>query len=227
MWWLDDGFVDRLTEWDHTIIFRAQVLFHSCQYGAMLLYYAGLAGPTRFPASISLTVSRGPPKYAFLPVWISGWALMLTVFGRSGNGWSRLFGYQMIVTGLITMFGNVPNQGRFLDRVHFIGSGAYMLDHLVLFQLLRAKASYQLAFCASFCLMTASFVAKNRACRDCGIVPHVDLPVQKRNEVLERAPPAKRRLLWWTELGFMFFENAIFTIFISSMRSGLPKQLST
>merc|ERR1712217_548584 len=130
-------------------------------------------------------------------------------------------GYQMVLTGLICMFGNIPNQGRFLDRVHFFSSGLYMLDHILPFQLLRVRISYQVAFCASFCFMSVMFVLKDRAYHACGLPPHVDLPVPKRNEIIEKAPFALRRQLWWTELGFMVFENRIFTIFVSSMCSGL------
>jgi hypothetical protein len=49
---------------------RARALFHLCSALPCALYYLGASErPTKFPATISFTIRKGPPRWAHHAVW--------------------------------------------------------------------------------------------------------------------------------------------------------------
>mmetsp|Transcript_4389 Transcript_4389/g.8872 ORF Transcript_4389/g.8872 Transcript_4389/m.8872 type:complete len:232 (+) Transcript_4389:57-752(+) len=226
--WTGESLRARLTHDDLSIIGEVQAMFHTCQYLGVLLYYLGAAErPRKFPASISYTLSKGPPKYAFLAIWLPAWMRMLKLVHRIGHLYGTVFMGQMVATGVLTMFVyNEPGQGRLSDFVHFWGAGAYMLDHVALLWLLNTKREYCWSFFGSFGIMSAALYWKKRIHRRCGLGNEGETPLEKWREQLAALAPGVRRQLWWSELLFMVFENSLFTAFVSGMRSGLPKLMA-
>uniref|UniRef100_A0A7S1Q1K5 Uncharacterized protein n=1 Tax=Alexandrium catenella TaxID=2925 RepID=A0A7S1Q1K5_ALECA len=223
--WRGEKFRSLLTHDDLSVIGEVQAMFHACQYLGVLLYYLGAAErPRKFPASISYTLSKGLPKYTFMSIWLAAWMRMLRLMLGTGHVYATVFTGQMVATGVLTMFVyNEPEQGRFSDLVHFFGTGAYMVDHVVLLWLLNTRRAYCWSFFGSFGLMSLALYWKKRICRRCALGPESETPREKWQEQLAAMAPGLRRQLWLAELTFMVFENSLFTTFVSGMGSGLPE----
>eukprot|EP00411_Alexandrium_monilatum_P092558 CAMPEP_0175766430 /NCGR_PEP_ID=MMETSP0097-20121207/69367_1 /TAXON_ID=311494 /ORGANISM="Alexandrium monilatum, Strain CCMP3105" /LENGTH=120 /DNA_ID=CAMNT_0017076427 /DNA_START=97 /DNA_END=456 /DNA_ORIENTATION=- len=116
---------------------------------------------------------------------------------------------------------NEPGQGRIPDLVHFLGAGAYMLDHVAAMRIMNTKREYVLTFSASFGLMCLALWWKKQIRRRSGMGLESETPQEKLQEQLAAMVPGWRKRLWWSELLFMVFENCLFTAFVLGMRSGL------
>jgi hypothetical protein len=218
-------FRNALTAQDLAAIRLARNWFHASQYLPCLLYYAGASdAQPRFPATISHTIRKGIPKLAHHVSWLIGWWIWYGVLQRRGSASVRLFAQQMFATGIVTTFICGVGQGKISNRVHFVGAGFYMLDHIVLLSLLDTARSYQVGFYASFMLMVGAIKRSKALELDIGLGSEdADLwDEEQRSRQLAKAPAPLRRKLWWTELCIMVFENALFTSFIAGMTSALP-----
>ena len=126
-------------------IIRARNLFQLSSLVPFVLYYLRTSeSDTKFPATISFTIRKGPPKVAFAVLWAMGWSIMFRVFRRVGVG--SLFGAQMFLTGVLSTLVCSLGQntlGRLTDSVHFFSAALYMVDHHVLFGFLNTKRKYK------------------------------------------------------------------------------------
>lgn len=221
-----EAFRQRLGPEDARAVRHAQAWFLASQYTAMCLYYAGTAErPTKFPASISYTASKGLPKYAFLLLWLRGWSLFLGVFWAMGETGALAFALQMITTGFITFGFNKPGQSHTANLVHMVGAVVYIADHLILLAFLDMAWVYRIVFHGSFALSGVALHSTGVIKKAIGLPPKYASTASEWRSMLAVAAKAGAQWplrLWCSELAFMFFENLIFTSFVVGMNSGLP-----
>jgi hypothetical protein len=220
------SFRQSLTARDKSAIKLARNIFHASQYVPCLLYYAGTSElQPRFPATISHTIRKGVPKIVHHVIWLIGWYIWYGVLRRRGTSSFRLFAQQMVGTGIVTTFICGVGQGKISNRVHFVGALFYMLDHILLLNLLNTARRYQVGFYTSFALMAAAITRSKELASAVGLgIEEAELwDETTRRQQIAKAPVKLRDQLWWTELYIMVFENALFTSFISGMTSGLTR----
>eukprot|EP00928_Gymnodinium_smaydae_P037653 TRINITY_DN26101_c0_g1_i2.p1 TRINITY_DN26101_c0_g1~~TRINITY_DN26101_c0_g1_i2.p1 ORF type:complete len:246 (+),score=20.81 TRINITY_DN26101_c0_g1_i2:59-739(+) len=190
-----------LSNEDRLFVRVAQVCFLCSQFAGTLLYYAGASEwPTKFPASMSYTMSKGSPAYVMLSLWLCGWTLFSFVFYRNADLGTCIFMAQMFATGVIVYVFNKPGQNAASNAIHMIFSTLYIADHIVCFFLLNIAYAYRLVFCLAFAATALSM---------------------EWQAMLAAAGKQWRGRLWWSELAFMIAENMIFVSFVSGMASGL------
>eukprot|EP00947_MAST-08B_sp_MAST-8B-sp1_P005646 g5646.t1 len=132
------SFRSRLTAADLRTLHRAQAVFHLSTFLPLVLYHCKTSDEKpKFPATISYTIRHGLPRWTQHGLWLLGWGLMLKVLrGQASDRLTRLFGAQMVLTGIVAVIFCPLGQGKLSDKVHFVASGAYMVDHHFLLYLL-------------------------------------------------------------------------------------------
>eukprot|EP00928_Gymnodinium_smaydae_P037652 TRINITY_DN26101_c0_g1_i1.p1 TRINITY_DN26101_c0_g1~~TRINITY_DN26101_c0_g1_i1.p1 ORF type:complete len:267 (+),score=19.65 TRINITY_DN26101_c0_g1_i1:59-802(+) len=211
-----------LSNEDRLFVRVAQVCFLCSQFAGTLLYYAGASEwPTKFPASMSYTMSKGSPAYVMLSLWLCGWTLFSFVFYRNADLGTCIFMAQMFATGVIVYVFNKPGQNAASNAIHMIFSTLYIADHIVCFFLLNIAYAYRLVFCLAFAATALSMVCAQRTKRLAGLPPSYASSTSEWQAMLAAAGKQWRGRLWWSELAFMIAENMIFVSFVSGMASGL------
>jgi len=201
-------------------------LFLSCSFIPALLYYGKLGSDDapKFPATISHTIREDLPKYAHHFLWSLGWLVMYSSLRlkTKSNSLLSFFFLQMFATGVITTFVCTIGKGKLFDQIHTAGALLYMLDHHLLFYLLRTKWLYRLGFYLSFASMLCFASLRTRlldgSLQDFSL-DQVENKIKKGRKNIELV---LKRKLWWYDLMIMFFENSLFILFVVGMTSGLP-----
>lgn len=193
----------------------------------MLLYYMGASEQQlKFPASLSYTTSRGLPRFVCLAFWLLGWFLFLTILDIqwSLNGKDLalfLFAAQMLVTAGISAWSNKPNQTRKYDLIHMGAAALYIVDHILLMELLAMRPEYKTGFYTCFLITAGSLYWGTSVKRNAGMpAKHASSAVEWQT-LLAKLPAHQSCQLWWSELSFMIAENLIFTSFVLGLTSGL------
>jgi hypothetical protein len=209
------------TRADLTDIAVSQALFHISMLLPPFLYWVCRTpdADPRFPATISWTIRRGTPKTVQHVCWLAGWLNLSPVLARD---WRVLaFAAQMVLTGCAAICVCPVGVSRSFDMVHYVGSLAYMLDHIILFHVLDVPAGYQRGFYLSLAVFLCSKLALETSKARAGVV----LPPHLSNEgvlrTLRALPAPHRRRVWLSELVEMISENALFAFFISGMGAGV------
>lgn len=217
------AFRSRLNAEERETVWHAQAWFLLSQYATLLLYYAGTAEqPCKFPASMSYTASKGLPKLAFLFPWLRGWWLLLGLLWDNSDCGTLAFAGQMVGTGLFTLHFNRPGQSRLSNQFHLLGAVAYTTSHVPMLVFLGMTGVYQIAFFTAFLLAVMSFCSSRHAKRAAGLPPKYASSPSEWKAMLEAAGPMWHGQLWLSELAFMASENAIFTVFVCGIGSGMP-----
>lgn len=144
-------FVSRLTADDWLALRRARDTFHASSFVPLLLYHA-FDENAKFPATISYSIRKGFPRLAHHAIWLAGWAQMAAIIRRRGDSVTRLFAAQMLATGVVAVICCPLGRGRLSDKIHFIASGLYMVDHHVLLSLFQIRWR-----CVSVCPWVKTF----------------------------------------------------------------------
>eukprot|EP00658_Telonema_sp_P-2_P060780 TRINITY_DN49601_c0_g1_i2.p1 TRINITY_DN49601_c0_g1~~TRINITY_DN49601_c0_g1_i2.p1 ORF type:complete len:241 (+),score=53.93 TRINITY_DN49601_c0_g1_i2:50-724(+) len=195
--------------------------FHASQFLPLVLYYLGSSErPTKFPATISFTIRKGLPKWIHHLIWLRGWAHFYAILRRRGSASLRAFCLQMVATGVVCTFICAIGQSEKMDKVHFLTAGLYMLDHILLIDLIGVDWRFRLAFYASFGTMVVALRQKKRIEKQAALPSEGDVG----NVELERLRSTRldtqaHRDMWWYELIVMVCENGLFSAFVSGMTS--------
>lgn len=213
----------RLTPRDVRQLHRARALFHLCSVLPCALYYLGTSErPTKFPATISFTIRKGPPRWAHHAVWCAGWALMGDVIRRAGSGWVQRFSASMFATGVWTVVVFRLGHGRASDVAHFLGAASYMIDHEVLSRLLGVWRAYHLGFRVAFAVLIGALARGHALERRAGVGSESRVSPTARARQTAAAPPHLRRSLWRADMVIMIAENLLFSSFVHGLTSGVP-----
>lgn len=205
----------------------AQALFILNQITNFPLYYfpgfrGALGGDseTKFPCSISWMTRKGLPRISTLLMWNVGWFCMLYAFVMSATSgpFELLFMLQMYVTGFVVVV-LTPMKGPDValgkrDALHCYAAMIYVADHFLVNQLVLGvplSSPYGWGF-----VVTSGL---------CGLCQFLRADGDKAARVVHaRVVGSKRmsldRFCYVLELGFMFFENALFFVFLFGMTSG-------
>lgn len=213
-----------LTTEDIRVMKLARFFFHSCSIAAPLLYYMGtVERPCKFPATISFTIRKGPPKHAQMLIWGLGWALMGKIIRRRGSKILQNFCANMFLTGIWTTILFRLGRDKLSDVCHFFGAGVYMFDHVILLRILNTRPVFRKLFYASFALLVASIGGTRAVEMVCGLPTESDSKTSTADRArrVERLPMSLRRKLFYWELLVMVSENMLFSSFVQGMPSGL------
>jgi hypothetical protein len=144
-----------------------------------------------------------------------GWAVMYaTVRPRITHvPWLKFFFAQMYLTGVNTTFLFSVGQGKLYDQIHTVGALLYMVDHHILFYLLRTKWIYRFGFYFSFGAML--FFAALRTRLQGGEIEEFTLEGLE-NENLEKPSPLELRMLLCTNFYFFLSLLILFIFFLCS-----------
>jgi hypothetical protein len=223
------AFRARLVPRDVQDIRLARYLFHACSIVPPLLYYFGttpIDSPSKFPASISFTIRKGPPKHAQLLLWVAGWAMLGRVIRRAESTLLQKFTLKMILTGIWTTQLFRLGRNTFSDAMHFGGAGIYMLDHIVFLKLLKTRPKFQALFYASFLCLIASIGRLKRLEFAAKLPGESDATSNTRDRArrVARLPSKLRGQIFWCELALMLSENLLFASFVQGMPSGVEEE---
>jgi hypothetical protein len=217
-----------LTDEDLVLLREGQRLFLLCQFLPMVYYYLSpVAGfpidaPVKFPASISHTIRKGPPKYLHHVLWLLGWWKTYSALNlhAESDSYAHLFLVQMVLTGVVcVILFPVGQRGTLSDAVHFVSAFFYMLDHIVLFSFVGTAFVFRLGFYVSFALFLACFGFISRVERKYHVKKESDANAAFIAKQRAKLPPAVRGKVWWADLGKMVFENSMFVMFVLGMDS--------
>ena len=212
-----------LTAADVATIKSARNYFIASQLIPELLYFVLDAAP-KFPCSISFSIRRGLPRWTQHAGWLYGWYLMSSVLWHAGGPFLSFFGVTMFVTGFVGVcVFRLGDGSTFTSAIHSYSAGLYMLDHVVLVEILGITAWYRRAFVGAMLITFATYAWKVRLERTNGIHGEVDDGGKAQLRELWRRAPSNARLLWWVELCFMVCENVLFLAFVGGMASGLRR----
>ena len=192
------------------------------QFVPAVLYYLGTSeSKTKFPATISFTIRKGIPKWAQHMIWMRGWWHTYAVLSKKGR-FTSIFSKQMIATGIVATWLFPVGKSEAVDRVHFVTSALYMIDHICLLQLLGIRSIYKVGFYLSFLLMATALFFRKKMEQLARLPSEGDVDNNQLEALREMQlkGPAKRKL-WWLEGAVMFFENSLFFSFVSGMTSGM------
>jgi hypothetical protein len=216
----------RLTPRDARRLHQARALFHMCSVLPCALYYLGTSErPTKFPATISFTIRKGPPRWAHHAIWCAGWALMGDVMRRAGSGWVQRFSASMFATGIWTVVVFRLGHGLASDVAHFLGAAAYMIDHKVLSRLLKVGRVYHFGFRAAFAVLVGALARGHALERLAGVGSESRVSPAARARQIAAAPAHLRRSLWRADLVIMLTENLLFSSFVHGLTSGIPPSI--
>jgi hypothetical protein len=216
-----------LTERDLSDLQRARRLFLAGIALPPLLYYSGASErPTKFPATISFTIRKGLPSYVGFALWLGGWYNMGRTFHRPRcPAFVRRFSTQMFATGVWLHVFRLGMGSLGYDAAHFLGAIFYMLDHLVLHEVLGMRQGYRHTFRGAFGLMVAAGLSLATLEKRSGIMPEHKLTARShtalRAKQVAALPRSTRRLILLLELLVMGCENALFVSFVGGMLSGV------
>ena len=247
-YYASDGemFRKNLSHQDRKDISYAKYLFHTSSILAILLYYSNVHqeidekyyctfrtrrecysnNMKKFPASISYTIRRGVPQRVHFMVWMTGWYYMLRAIRNAGSNKLRQFSKYMLSTGIFSItFCRLGQNSKLIDGLHFGSAGIYMIQHVVLLQVLNTHPYYKKLFYKSFLALLTSIVGLRHFEKRYNI--HTESQCastttpRQRYIQLSRLPPFQQRCIFWLELLLMVSENMLFTSFIQGMTSGL------
>ena len=180
------------------------------------LYFLFEPAPRKWPITISWTIRKGVPKLVHHACWLSGWLLFVAAGARVGDTLVTAFLVSMFVTGALSVILCPIGVSPLKDKIHWVASLLYMVDHAIVFSILGTKASFVRGFWSCFALMVGSYaVEKKQQVRD-----SVDL---------ENSGKATLPAAWETTgavetaaaYGFMLGEYGLFVFFLCGMASGL------
>ena len=76
-----------LDERDLATLKLSRNIFHASTFLPFLLYHLRLSDEKPlFPATISHTIRKGPPRWAQHALWLAGWGALMKIFWRSKHG---------------------------------------------------------------------------------------------------------------------------------------------
>jgi hypothetical protein len=175
----------------------------------------------KFPASLSYTTSHGLPRFVCLAFWLLGWFFFLSILDLNTDLAILVFAAQMLVTAGISAWSNKPNQTRKHDLIHMAAAGLYILDHILLMEVLAMRPTYKTGFYTCFLITAGSLYWGTSVKRNAGMpAKHASSAVEWQM-LLSKLPADQSCQLWWSELSFMIAENLIFTSFVLGLTSGL------
>jgi len=182
---------------------EGQWWFIACQFIPMAWYYVvGPDRPAKFPATISHTMRRGPPKWIHHVCWLMAWWRCYSALSNhASDPLSQFFLFQMIVTGITAVFLFPVGVDAATDRVHFVSSLLYMIDHIIMFYYVGTTLPYRLAFYMSFAIMVVCFGIITRLEKQYGIASESDANAEIVNMQRRAMPPHAQRVMWWADLG--------------------------
>jgi hypothetical protein len=218
------------------LLMTARAIFIFNQLSIFPLYYlpglrgrlgADGKGQTKFPCSISWQTRKGLPRLSTILFWNIGWAHMARAFFKDGDfaamsttDWYRgAFMLQMYATGFVCIV-LTPMKGRDVamgreDALHCYAAMLYVADHAIANQFILG-------------VPLTSFYGAGLAVTSvmCGICQglradddHLSRRLYARMGIKKRMPLST--FVWLLEIGFMFWENAIFFVFLIGMSSGV------
>ena len=162
---------------------------------------------------------RGIARASTLVLWTLGWALML--YAWMGDWFKFLFMLQMFATGFVTvvltpMKGPDVSLGR-RDALHCYAAMIYVADHFLANQfVLDVPLSSPYG---------SGFVVASMLCGICQFLRAEDDKAARKLYGLlglgNRLGVSLGGFTYILELGFMFFENVLFLIFLFGMTNGL------
>jgi len=133
--------------------------FLFCQVVPQLLYYLRYSDKSpRFPATISWTIRKGPPRWLHCVSWILGWGLTLSGMLPRSNRAIRVYMLQMVLTGIINILFPVDSGGAYEHKIHYWTAAMYLADHYWLFEILNEKAIYRTVFKLCFVGMVIAMI---------------------------------------------------------------------
>jgi len=229
-----------VTSDDVLILKRARLLFHLCSILPPLTYYfsrgyLAVDRPPKFPATISFTIRKGLPKKIQTILWAGGWALMYRLIHRRTKHASqhfyssllRRYTLQMIGTGVCTIELFPLGKSDTADIFHFMGAAKYMLDHIILMDVLKMKPLYRKMFFWSFGMLVLNCGVVRSIEVLAGIAKESDTSVttaQRAKQISQKLSPPARSRLFLSELLVMLFENLLFSSFVQGIPSGLEEE---
>jgi len=249
-------FRKNITSKDMKTLKLARLWFHLCSLIPMFVYYyfGVIDKPPKFPATISFTIRKGITKKLSFVTWIIGWSCVYNVIqrrcgGRPSSLFSSLlpklycnstttkpssslitnFITCMIGTGLWTTQLFPIGRDTLSDVFHFCGASIYMIQHIVLMDVLKMKSSHRRRFYTSLVTLLLSVATVRTIERRQPQLFHVEgaAPKGKTHSTakyrrqIEKLPTNVRNLLFLADLIVMISENLLFTSFVHGIPSGL------
>ena len=214
-------FRDGLSTNDVAAIRTARDIFIASQIVPTVVYFAFDASP-KFPCSISFSVRRGTPRALQEVSWLYGWWLMANVMLSAQGAFVPFFTIQMFVTGFIGVcIFRLGDGSRLTALVHQYAAGLYMLDHIVLCELLAIARGYRIVFAVALVATFAAYGAKQRLGEAHALSGEVADGGKAQLVALAARDPGAARTLFACELLFMVCEHALFLAFVCGMASGI------
>lgn len=226
---------------DVLLLKRARFLFHLCSILPPLAYYFGRGSlavdrPPKFPATISFTIRKGLPKKIQTVLWTAGWVLMYRVIHRRTKPIAphtqpsllRRYCLQMIGTGVWTTEVFRLGTSDPADVCHFLGAAKYMLDHIVMMDVLKMKPLHRKSFFWSFGMLILNFGAVHSIESFAGIAKESDnrfTTAQRARQISQKLSPYMRSRLFASELLVMLFENLLFSSFVQGIPIGIEEEV--
>ena len=128
---------------------------------------------------------------------------------------------QMFATGVVSTWICPIGRSVKIDTIHIVGSALYIIDHIVLMQVLRMKRIHQLGFYGCFALLVAALYRRKSLEKQHGLPSEGDVDNKELERAKSKLTLEDQRKLWWYELAVMIFENGVFVAFTTGITSGL------
>lgn len=202
----------------------AQWCFYATLIVPPLLYFGGATEwPAKFPCTVSYTIREGSPKWAQHFFWAVGWIILGQIIFEQKNRAAAVFALQMVATGFLSIVMFPMGHGLLITSLHVLTAGPYMLDQILLLELLGAPRKYIKGFVYCFMIASTSF----------WIVMLIQMAAGTNFESMvttvegwqERSAMSviARYTLFVVELLLMVFENGLFAVTLMGMTPGLPQ----
>ena len=224
----------------------ARLFFHGCSVLPAVVYYGigvrhrrrpssnatlarGIDTPPKFPASISFTIRKGLPRYTQFVLWAAGWSCLGNVIYKHGSTSLRRFLLHMIGTGLWTTQLFPLGNGALSDAAHFLGAGIYMVEHIVLMDVLHMHSKYRTVFYHACVALVGSIVTTRCLERSTNVPSESTLtttPATRAN-LIQKLPKKLQLCFFCSELLLMVSENLLFTSFVQGIPSGFENATTT
>jgi len=130
----------------------------------LILYYLRFSDKTpKFPATISHTIRKGPPRWFHHVSWSLGWVLTVLGMWPHANRAVRLFMIQMVLTGIVCVMLFPLGEGGPLGlKIHYVTATIYMADHYWLAKIFNERSIYRVGFNVCFVVMVLAAILSKR-----------------------------------------------------------------
>lgn len=234
------AFHGSLDERDRQALKLSRNIFHASTFLPLLLYHLRTSeAKPLFPATISHSIRKGPPRWTQHALWLAGWGLLMKTFWRpagpphltDGRGKKaltsaelrnlRIYSSCMFLCGVISIIVCPLGKSKKTDRTHFFTAGTYIACHVPVMSLLRMPWwPYRMGFYMGFAVLGLAIKRRNQLLEIAGVGERERENEDTQRAAVERAPAELQAQIYLANLAIMVAEYGLFVGFISGMAAG-------